>query len=140
MSKFERADASPTFDFYQMMFEGTDIYMSYWQPMLKGAGRLQLELAQLAAKAGQSTLSWATNLAMSRAPADALKANLSYFEALAAHQRDSFEKMTAAIAKAAETPPAFEILKMPVRTDRDRDILVLPVDGDKANNLQRKVA
>jgi hypothetical protein len=137
MNRNDRAGA--TFNFYQSLFDGTDVFMSLWQPMIKGFGRAQLEMAQLAAKSGQSTLNWAASLATCRNPVDVFNANVRYFEALAAHQRDSVEKFTAAMAKAAETPPAFEVLKMPVRSSHD--VLVLPVEhNDGAGLPRRKVA
>lgn len=139
MSEVEKQAIPFSFDFYQLMFEGADVYMSFWQPMLKGMGRMQLEMAQMAAKTGQSTLHWATSLSGCRTPADVMKANMSYFEAVASHHRDSVDKLTAAMAKATEAPPAFDVLKMPVRSSHD--ILVLPVDdasGERAT--QRKVA
>lgn len=89
MGKPDTAGAFKSFDFYQAMFEGADLYMSFWQPMLKGIGRAQLEFAQLAAKSGQSTLQYMTHLSACRSPADVMSANLKYFETLTAHHRDS---------------------------------------------------
>lgn len=42
MGQFDRLGTSSSADFYQAMFEGADLYMSFWQPMLKGIGRAQL--------------------------------------------------------------------------------------------------
>lgn len=133
MSKSDHPGPSTTFDFYQSMFAGADQYMSYWQPMFKGFGRAQLEMAQLAAKTGQSTLSWAASLATCRNPVDVFNANVRYFEALAAHQRDSVEKLSAAMAKAAETPPAFATKNKPVRSSHD--VLVLPVEQNDDDSV-----
>jgi|CXWK01.1.fsa_nt_gi hypothetical protein len=140
MGKPDTAGAFKSFDFYQAMFEGADLYMSFWQPMLKGIGRAQLEFAQLAAKSGQSTLQYMTHLSACRSPADVMSANLKYFETLTAHHRDSVDKLTAAMAKAAEPPPVFNVLQMPAPRST-HDILLLPVDEHETSQQgHRKVA
>jgi len=139
MGKPDTTAAFKSFDFYQAMFDGADLYMSFWQPTLKGIGRTQLEFAQLAAKSGQSTLQWMTQLSTCRSPADVFNANLKYFETLTAYHRDSVEKLTAAMAKAAEPPPALNVLQIPARSSHD--ILVLPQDEHEDDRLaRRKVA
>ena len=132
----EKLPGFKSLDFYQSMFDGVDFWMSYWQPALKGFGRMQLEMAQLAAKNGQSTLTWAANLAACRTPEAIFRVNSAYIEALVSHQRHSVEKLTAAAVKATEPPPAFEVLKMPQRSSHD--IIRLPQDGEDAQS--RRVA
>lgn len=137
MQRFDKVNGVGTLDLYQAMFEGADLFMSFWQPTLKGVGRAQLEMAQLAAKCGQSTVQWAVSLATCRTPSDVMAANLKYFDDVAAYQRDSVEKLTAAIAKVAEPPRAFEVLKMPQRPHHD--MIVLPDIHDEAD-VPRRVA
>lgn len=66
---------------------------------------------------------------------DVLNANMKYLEAIAAHQRNSVEKFTAAAIKAVETPPALEVLKTP--PPPSHDVLALPIN---VTELPRKVA
>lgn len=51
-----RGPTSLAHDFYEVMFQGVDIASSCWQPMLKAAGRWQLEVAHLAARQVRATM------------------------------------------------------------------------------------
>lgn len=130
MGNQNQTDLSPrpptTLDFYRSMFDGIDVFMSFWQPMLKGVGRMNLEVAQVSAQHGRSTLIWTSEMVRSRTPSDVLTANLKLYDALRTQQRDSIEKISAAMAKSVETPPGFEIPKLP--QSPVRDVLVLPGD------------
>ena len=55
-------------DYFQLLFEGADLYSSFWRPMLKSAGRWHLEIAGLGAKQSQAALQLSRDLSRSMTP------------------------------------------------------------------------
>ena len=136
----DRRNKSPYHDYFKMMFESADLISSYWQPMFKGIGRGQLELAHLSARQGQAVLQWGRSLATCLTPADMLAANVQLWQTVAGQCADASQKLASAAAQAAQAPEAFELLTLPV-AKRGHDTLVLPeTDADDDAAHRRRVA
>lgn len=110
---------SPTLDFYKGAFECMDFFMSFWQPALKGIGRTQLQLAQVAAQNAQSVVRWTAELSASRTLSDVVTANIKCCDAIFEQQKDSLEKLTSAMARVVELPPALDVAAPPAVRPRD---------------------
>ncbi len=140
MSKVEFTYAhntSPYQDYYQLMFEGADYVSAFWQPVFKGYGRGQLELAHLGAKQGQAVMQWGRTIAMAPSPAGIAAAYVQLWQAIADQYTESSCKLATAVTQAAQQTAAFEVLTLPV--NRSRDTLVIqPLDA--AHDAHRKVA
>jgi hypothetical protein len=126
---------SPSQDYFQMIFEGADLFASMWQPMLKSVGRWQLEVAGLGVKSGQAALSWSHDVTRSWTPMDALAANVRFLEAVTAQYAQSSQRIAASVTRAVETPPLSDVVALPLK--RAHDMIVLP---DEADAVPRKVA
>ncbi len=127
---------SPNHSYFQTIFEGADLLASFWQPMFKSVGRFHLEVAGLSVKQTQAALQLSRDLAKSLSPADVLAANTRYWEAVTAQCAVSGQRLSASITRAVELPPAFEVVKLPVK--QPRDVIVIP--DHAASYADRKVA
>lgn len=132
------ATTSPSHDYFQMMFEGADLYASVWQPMLKSVGRWHLELANLGVRQGQAALQLSRDLSRSWTPADALAANVRYLEATTQQYAQSSQRLVATVSRAVEAQVPSQVLQLPVK--RSHDTIVLPGDPVEDPLLSRKVA
>jgi hypothetical protein len=134
-SEFDKtAVTSPSHDYFQMMFEGADLYASVWQPMFKSVGRWHLEVANLGVRQGQAALQLSRDLARSWTPADALAANVRFLEATTQQYAQSSQRLAATVSNAVENQVTSQVLQMPLK--RNHDTIVLP----GAEELPRKVA
>lgn len=129
---------SPSHDYFHMMFEGADLYASVWQPMLKSVGRWHLELASLGVRQGQAALQLSRDLSRSWTPADALAANVRYFEATTQQYAQSSQRLVATVSRAVEAQVPSQVLQLPVK--RSHDTIVLPGGPLDDPLLSRKVA
>lgn len=134
----ERANTSFYKDFFEIAFEAADLTSLWWQPVLKGVGRTQLEFAGLQAKTMQSTLAWTRALTTARQPADIVSAHMALCHAVVSHCSDVMPRVSSAINDAAEPVVAFQLLQLPVR--RDRDTLVIDDADAYATQTNRRVA
>ena len=137
-SKYDTlAITSPSHDYFQMLFEGADLYSSLWQPMLKSVGRWQLEVAGLSVKQSQAALAWSRDVSRSWTPADAVAANVRYLETVSSQYALSSQRIAATVSRAVEAPVLSEVVPLPVR--RGHDVIELP--GMAEDNMpHRKVA
>jgi hypothetical protein len=137
-SQYEKqAITSPSHDYFQMMFEGADLYSSLWQPMLKSVGRWQLEVACLGVKQSQAAMAWSRDVTRCWTPADAVAANVRYLEAVSSQYAISSQRLAATVSRAVETPLYSEVVPLPVK--RGHDVIELPGMAQD-NVMQRKVA
>ena len=128
---------SPSHDYFQMMFEGADLYSSMWQPLLKSVGRWQLEVAGLSVKNSQAALAWSRDVTRSWTPADAVAANVRYLEAVSSQYALTSQRLAASVTRAVEAPLLSEVVQLPVK--RGHDVIELPgMTEDKV--VHRKVA
>jgi hypothetical protein len=137
-SQFEKqAVTSPSYDYFQMLFEGADIYSSLWQPMLKSVGRWQLEVAGLSVKQSQAVLAWSRDVTRCWTPADAVAANVRYLETVSSQYAQSSQRLAATVSRAVEAPALSEVVQLNVK--RGHDVIELPGLADD-HVLPRKVA
>jgi hypothetical protein len=137
-SQYEKqALTSPSHDYFQMMFEGADLYSSMWQPLLKSVGRWQLEVAGLSVKNSQAALAWSRDVTRSWTAADAVAANVRYLEAVSSQYALSSQRLAATVTRAVDAPIPSEVVQLPVK--RGHDVIELPGMADD-RVLQRKVA
>jgi hypothetical protein len=119
---------SPSHDYFQMMFEGADLYSTMWQPLLKSVGRWQLEVAGLNVKNSQAALAWSRDVTRCWTPADAVAANVRYLEAVSAQYAMSSQRLAATVSRAVEAPILSEVVQLPVK--RGHDVIELPGMAD----------
>lgn len=134
-----KANTSAYFDFFQFMFETTDLVSAYWQTVLKSIGRSQLEVATLHARQGQAFVQWARLMAAPVPPATMIDLQFQFVRTLSDQYAEFAPRMAAAVTHATQVPTASEVLPLPVR--KGRDTLVIP-DRDMQPDLpfERKVA
>ena len=130
--------SSPTHDYFQLMFEGVDAVSSPWQPMAKGFGRWQMELAQLNAKQGRTTLEYSQKMMRCFNPLEAFSETMNFWQKLFSNYTDASKQVATVAVKAAQPQMAFEVLPMPVR--RTRDTIVLPDVEEPELPLRHPVA
>lgn len=136
-----RPPTSPAHDFYEVMFQGTDIVSSYWQPMLKAIGRWQLEVSHLGARQVRANMMLANSLARAGTSSAMTQAYREYWDELSQSYSEANRNITSALSRT--TAESSAILHMPPR--RSRDTLQL-IDGvevqvpDAEGAYERKVA
>jgi hypothetical protein len=124
-------------DYFQLFFEGADLYSSFWQPMLKSVGRWHLELAGLGVKNSQAALQLSRDLSRSLNPVDAVGASIRYWETVSSQYSQSSGRLAASVSRTVEAPFVSEIVALPLK--RAHDLIVLP-DTDHEVITERKVA
>lgn len=129
--------ASPLHDYFQMFFESADLVSAFWQPVLKGVGRQQLELARLSARQGQSMLQYVRNVSASPSPAGVAAATQHYWQSMAGEFTQSTRKLAAVATETVHLTASSEILTLPLKRNRDVMSLV-PANGE--DDEVRKVA
>lgn len=134
--RLTRHPTSPAHDYFDLMFQGTDMISSFWQPYLKSAGRWQLELAQLAAKQTRAALELGNTLARSSRPDDVSDAFRTYWGNVHACYETAARNIGTALVKA--TPDAI-VLSIPPRR-RPHDMLELFGLEAEDRSHERKVA
>lgn len=127
---------SPTHDFFQFLFEGADMLSSFWQPVLKSAGRWHLEVAGLGIKHGQAAVKLSQDLARATSPMDAYAAHVRYWEAISSQFMQSQHRIVATTASIPGAPLTSDVVPLVVK--RGHDVIELPDDG--AASPTRKVA
>ena len=136
-----RAPTSAAHDFYEVLFQGTDIVSSYWQPALKAVGRWQLEVSHLAARQLRANMMLANSLARAGTSSAMTQAYREYWDELSQSYSEANRNITSALSRT--TAESSAILQMPQR--RSRDTLQL-IDGvevqvpDAEGAYERKVA
>ena len=115
---------SPAQDYFQLMFEGFDAVSSPWQPMAKGLGRWQLELAQLNAKQSRTSLAYSQRMMRCFNPLEAFSETVNFWQQLYSNFADASQQVATVAVKAAQPQLGFEVFPLPVK--RARDTIVLP--------------
>ncbi len=112
-----RAPTSPAHDFYEVLFQGTDIVSSYWQPMLKAVGRWHLEMSHLAAKQLRANMTLANSLARAGTSSSMTQAYREYWDELSNSYSEANRNITTALSRTAAGSSA--VVHMPQRRSRD---------------------
>ncbi len=137
-SLFTRGPTSPAHDMYELMFQGTDVMSSYWQPYLKGFGRWQLEVAQFGARQTRAWIALGHRLGKASSPDDVSQAYRAYWIDVQACYEDASRNIAAAVARAT---PQNIVLDMPQPSrKRTHDTLELLDNKGTASAIERKVA
>lgn len=129
---------SPAHDYFQLMFDSADVFQSYWQPLYKSTGRWQLEMAQLAAKNGQTSLEYSHRIMKCRSPFEAMAETMNYWQKLSGSFAEATRNMTSAAMKAAQPVMAFDLLPLPLK--RMHDTIVVPEQEEPELPFERRVA
>ena len=133
------APTSPTHDAFQLAFETADIFSLFWQPLLKGVGRWQLELAQAGAKQSRAAIEFGQRMTRVTSPIDVVNAQMLYWQQIGQVYSDANQNLTQALARATEPPAGIEIL--PVQKKRPHDTMRLEdLTPPRGYEDQRKVA
>ena len=137
-----RAPTSPAHDFYEVLFQGTDIVSSYWQPLLKAVGRWQLEMSHLATKQLRANMLLANNLTRAGTSSSAMtQAYREYWDELSESYSEANRNITSALSRT--TAGSSAILHMPPRRSHDTMQLLDGVEvqvPDAEGTYVRKVA
>ena len=138
-AKVTGAPTSPAHDAYHLMLEATDMASLYWQPLFKGVGRWQLELAQAGAKQSRAAIELGQRMTRVTNPIDVVNAHVAYWQQIGQVYSDANHNITQAIVRAAEPPAGIEIL--PVQKKRPHDTMQLEdVTAPRNYEEHRKVA
>ena len=127
-----RAPTSPAHDFFQVMFQAADVVGSFWQPMLKGAGRWQLEMSHLTAKQTRAAMQLSQTALRCDSPLALMDAYRDYWLEVGNLYSDANRNIATAMVRAA---PHAAVLELPLARPPQHDTLVI---GD--NGSERKVA
>jgi hypothetical protein len=123
---------------YQALFETADMASMFWQPLLKGVGRSQLELAALQARQARAVMQWSQQILQTTSPLDIINTNAQLWQTLTEQYVDVVPRVAAAVTTVTQ-PVGSTVLPMPAK--RPRDTLVLIDRNEKPKNgLDRKVA
>lgn len=130
---------SPTHDFFQFLFEGTDMLSSFWQPVLKSVGRWHLEVAGIGVKHGQAAIKLTHELARSTSPMEAYAAHVRYWNEISSHVAQSQQRIAASAVTLPVAPLTSDVVPLVVK--RGHDVIELPGEaGTDDAVLTRKVA
>ena len=133
------APTSPTHDAFQLAFETADIFSLFWQPLLKGVGRWQLELAQAGAKQSRAAIEFGQRMGRVTNPTDMVNAQVVYWQQIGQVYSEANQHITQAMARAAEPPAGIEF--SPVQMKRPHETMRLDdVAAPRGYEEQRKVA
>lgn len=133
-----RGPTSPAHDFYEVMFQGADLVSSFWQPMLKGVGRWQLEMAQLTAKQTRASVELGTRMTRATSVNSVLDAYSDYWSNVSGYYAEANRNISTALVRAA---PHAAVLELPMTPKpRTRDSLLLIDTGNASLDHERKVA
>lgn len=127
-----RPPTSPAHDMFQVMFQTMDMVGSFWQPMLKSAGRWQLEMSQLAAKQTRATMALTQKAVRCDSPVALMEAYRDYWTEVGNLVSDANRNIATALVRAA---PHAAVLELPLSRPRTHDTLYIPGAAD-----ERKVA
>ena len=136
------SESSHTQDYFQLMFDSADMISSIWQPMLKSAGRWQLEVAGLGMKQGQAALQLSRDLSRCMTTGDIASAHMRYWNTVTLQYAQSSQRLAASVARAQpqQVPPVSDVVTL-ARKPRGHDVMEWP---DAATEypaaIDRKVA
>lgn len=133
--------SSHTQDYVQLILDGADMISSIWQPMLKAAGRWQLEVAGLGVKHGQAALQLSRDLTRCMTTGDVASAHMRYWNTVTMQYSQSSQRLAASVARAQQQVPVVSEVVTLTRKPRGHDVIELPdaATADPAE-IDRKVA
>jgi hypothetical protein len=115
------------------MFRAADVYAVWWQPVLKGLGRSQLEVAAAQSRSAQAWITWSRTVASARSPFDLVDANMALGRAFVDHWTQAAPRVSEALTAATEP---VTILTIPSRKRHDS----ISVGDQESATYDRKVA
>ncbi len=122
-AKVTGAPTSPAHDAFLLMFETTDMVSLCWQPLLKGVGRWQLELAQAGARQSRAAIEFAHCMTQASNPFDVVNAQARYWEQVGQAYSDANQHITQALTRTTQPLPGIEVI--PAAKKRPHDTLRL---------------
>lgn len=139
--QLRRGPTSSAHDVFQVVFQGADTLSSFWQPMFKGFGRWQMEMAQLSAKQTRASIELGQKIARAPYPGTVMEAYRAYWTEVGGIYADANRNISMALVRAA---PHAAVLELPLKPKvRPRDTLQLIEEADAPTAQQqamRKVA
>ncbi len=142
-AKVTGTPTSPAHDAFLLMFATTDMVSLFWQPLLKGVGRWQLELAQAGAKQSRAAIEFGQRMTRVTNPIDLVNAQMLYWQQIGQVYSNASQNLTQALERATEPPADVEIFPVvnPVVKKRRHDTLRLEdLSPQHGHEDQRKVA
>jgi len=127
-----RPPTSPAHDVFEVMFQTMDMVGSFWQPMLKSAGRWQLEVSQLTAKQTRAALTLSQKAVRCDSPVALIEAYREYWLEVGNLVSEANRNIATALVRAA---PHAAVLELPLARPRTHDTLYISGASD-----ERKVA
>ena len=132
-----RGPTSPAHDAFEVIFQAADLWASIWSPMLKGAGRWQLEMSQLAAKQARAAMTLGQRLARSENTDHMVDAYREYWYDVGGFYSDASRNIATALVRAA---PHSAVLQLPLTRVHTHDRMQLIDTPERAEGHERKVA
>lgn len=132
-----RGPTSPAHDVFEVMFQAADLWSSCWLPMMKGAGRWQLEMSQLAAKQARAAMTLGQRLSRCETSDHMVDAYREYWYDVGSFYSDASRNIATALVRAA---PHTAVLQMPLRRVHTHDRMQLIDTPEQAERYERKVA
>lgn len=129
-----RSPTSPAHDVYEVMFLAADMYAAFWSPMLKSAGRWQLEMSQLGVRQARASMTLWQKLARTDNADRMTDAYRDYWYDVAGCYSEASRNIATALVRVA---PHAAVLQLPLSRARQHDRLDLV---DEKSHQARKVA
>jgi hypothetical protein len=131
---------SSHYSFFQALFETVDTTSFFWQPLLRGVGSSQLEMAGLQARQAQAMVHWTHQMMRSRSPMDIADANARLWQTMLGNCVDAAPRVAAAASTATQSVVPI-VLPLPVAHSRD-SLVLLDRDRDDRGSaeIERRVA
>lgn len=115
-----RGPTSPAHDIFEVVFQGTDMVSSFWQPMLKSVGRWQLEVAQAGTRQTRAAMLLGQRIVRAMGPGDVLQAYQDYWTEVGGVYSDANRNIATAMVRAAPHAAVLELPVAPRRHVHDR--------------------
>lgn len=140
IAEYAPRNTSPYYTFFQVLFDTIDTTAFYWQPLLRGVGSSQLEMAGLQARQAQAMVHWTHQMMRCGSPMDIADANARLWQALLGNCVDAAPRVAAAANTATQSVGPI-VLPLPAAPSRDT-LILLDRDGDdrRSAELERRVA
>lgn len=132
-----RGPTSPAHDAFEVMFLAADLWASSWQPVLKGAGRWQLEMSQLATRQVRAAMALGQRLAKCETSDHMADAYREFWYDIGNFYSDASRNIATALVRAA---PHSAVLQLPLTRVHTHDRMQLIDTPEFADASERKVA
>jgi hypothetical protein len=132
-------NTSPYYSFFQALFDTIDTTAFYWQPLLRGVGSGQLEIAGLQARQAQAVVHWTHQMMRCGSPMDIADANARLWQTMLGNCVDVAPRVAAAASTATQSVAPI-VLPLPT-PNRDTLVLLDRVRDEPGDTeLERRVA